>query len=467
MKRVIWYLLLVVVTAGYIACRPPDGPEPTAEPHATVGSLVPVRDRVEHAPAGQDFQHVQDEIELEPNHRLGIKDGGEAVLDFGQAMRVSLFNNSETTIFTSVVEPAPPIVHFALWRGGLVGEKSLDDQRQIEVVTPAGAKITIIATTFFVTYDANTEITTAGNFAGVVIVENAEKRLVLPDNGYIVIGPGQAPRAWQPLHLDADEFARLARELNSPLEVVNQLQTTPTPMPDPTLTPSPTETGIATATITPTPSRTHTLTPTPRIPSATYTINAHCRRGPGTIYASLRIFNPGDRLLVTGRNTNASWWQLDAGNLTCWSADSVVSVAHGDLVPIVPTPIPPTFTPTNTPTPTSTPTPTMTPTPTYTPTYCPPPSVTVATHYRSAAFEVDVYWNTRGGCVPFSGTLTARWSNEHTPYLTVPLTQSSGLYTDRFPCRVGTIQYTVTLFDNAGKRTSSTASAQVVCYTID
>lgn len=334
MKR-IWlsFLLTCGILIG-MACRG-EQQEPSATPAAAtvtvppapIGSVSRVEDQVEHGPEGGLLSSVTDEAEdLHADDRVGVRDGGEALLDFGNALRVILFNNSETTVATRAAEDTPLIVHFVLWRGGLIGEKELSDARQVELDTPAGAKVTVVGTTFFVTYDANSEVTTVGNFGGTVTVTSGGASRTVANNSYVIAEPDRPPGPAQPLLLDADGFAERARALNTPLAVVDELQAGPT--------------------ATPRPRPTATDTPAPVLPTATFTVDANCWRGPGRIYEVLRVIPAGTRLRVTGRNPQASWWQLDAGRFTCWAVDSVLAVENGFLVEAVRTPIPPTFTPT-------------------------------------------------------------------------------------------------------------------------
>lgn len=138
--------------------------------------------------------------------------------------------------------------------------------------------------------------------------------------------------------------------------------------------------------------------PTTCVPMVTAVLDANVRWGPGLIYhppvAALAV---GESALILGKNRDASWWQIDLDSNFSgqfWVADSVVAVNCGrEDVPVVATPVPPTFTPTptNTPTPTPTSTPTLTPTltPTATPSRFPdssPPSISV-THAPSVVFE--------------------------------------------------------------------------------
>lgn len=122
------------------------------------------------------------------------------------------------------------------------------------------------------------------------------------------------------------------------------------------------------------PDQSGTLTPT-SVPSVTTTLclpivspiqNANVRRGPGTLYNIVADLRIGETAAIIGRNNDSSWWRIEMPTTTStefWIANSIVSLpCDVSSVPIVPTPVPPTLTPTPTFTPTPTPTPTTTPT---------------------------------------------------------------------------------------------------------
>jgi hypothetical protein len=75
-----------------------------------------------------------------------------------------------------------------------------------------------------------------------------------------------------------------------------------------------------------------------------------------------------------------------------------------------------------------------------------------------------ITWSARGGCAPYTGTITARYERERTPYATYPLTSRSGTMTDVPPSRcegVFTVVYTLTLQDGDGSEVSDRATTTV------
>jgi uncharacterized protein YraI len=90
-------------------------------------------------------------------------------------------------------------------------------------------------------------------------------------------------------------------------------------VPGPTFTPSPAPQPTATSTLVPTltattsPTAVPTTTPQPNplvklSESSPHNINV--RAGPGTAYALVGHFAPGQQAIVTGRNEDGSWWQI-------------------------------------------------------------------------------------------------------------------------------------------------------------
>jgi len=122
---------------------------------------------------------------------------------------------------------------------------------------------------------------------------------------------------------------------------------TPTPPPPPTNTPEPT----------PEPP---TATPVPVSVIAKQLVNV--RGGPGTSYGVLGKAQPNQKFLVTGKNPQGDWWQIDFNGQPGWIIDRLVTTeGQADTVQVVAS-IPPTPTPRPRP-PTATPAPTKPPAP--------------------------------------------------------------------------------------------------------
>ena len=98
--------------------------------------------------------------------------------------------------------------------------------------------------------------------------------------------------------------------------VVAPTATTP-PTVAATATAAPTASSAPTATATTVPTVTTALT-AQVIPS----INAYCRKGPGSYYYEITYLQQGTAYNVVGRNSLNTWWLVQApGNVTCWTGD--------------------------------------------------------------------------------------------------------------------------------------------------
>ena len=133
-------------------------------------------------------------------------------------------------------------------------------------------------------------------------------------------------------------------------ETETELQPAPTrtATPSPTMTETPTATSSPTPVETATPTTTPTLAPTPA-PHVLEDVGAlNLRAGPGTSYQVITSFPGGMQLNVVGRNEDGNWLLVEQAVRPGWvSARFVSDVA--DHLPILPTPPPPTVTPTHLP----------------------------------------------------------------------------------------------------------------------
>ncbi len=155
------------------------------------------------------------------------------------------------------------------------------------------------------------------------------------------------------------------------------------PSPSPSTTLAPTDTATPTLTPTPTLTNTPTATATPRPEAVVQAATLNVRSGPGTLYPVIGKVHQGQILLIKGKNSDETWWQiwLESGALGWVYKSLVASRGAIAVVPVVrniPTP-PPTATatptsvpPTNTPVPVPPPTP-LSPLPTPVPTWTPRP----------------------------------------------------------------------------------------------
>lgn len=194
---------------------------PTSTPANPVGILTLEKNNVLH---GQDenalVQLIESESFFEKDY-VQAKDGGEAILDFSNEMRLRLFNDTELEIVASESASDVPLgVQVFLFLGGFTGQLSQEGGRAV-FKTPGNVEITILGTDYFIVYDPQSEETIIGNFGGMVEVESAETRLVLEDNFYVIVPSGEAPDLVLPLPLSMEAFELIARDASSPIEAAN------------------------------------------------------------------------------------------------------------------------------------------------------------------------------------------------------------------------------------------------------
>ena len=234
---------------------------------------------------------------------------------------------------------------------------------------------------------------------------------------------------------------------------------TPTP-PKPSPTPTDTPTG---STETPTASPTN-------VPKCTVVSNfLNLRSGPGIVYdPPLRTVTSGTMLFPFARNADGSWLEgrQEGDSQTFWfSAAGQFVDCNLNPTSLSQGQIPPTRTPTNT----STPAPTLTPSPTDkpTPTNTPCPKFTnpfISASVNAGTNAVNLTWGSQGGCGGITGTITATYKVDGSPYKTHIIKGGSGKLTDQPSfrgCGSFDIIYVLTLKDSSGQTLTTSTSANV------
>jgi hypothetical protein len=146
------------------------------------------------------------------------------VLDFGDQMRLRLFNDSELQMVAAQIADDVPLgVQVFLFVGGFTGQLTREGGRAV-FRTPGNVEITVLGTEYFVVYDPHTMETTVGNFGGSVQVSSAGSQVSLEDGSYLVVPADSPPGTPLPLTLSREEFENRAREADSPLQAANQVK---------------------------------------------------------------------------------------------------------------------------------------------------------------------------------------------------------------------------------------------------
>ena len=331
----------------------------------SIGKVIRQADQVEKGQSTDSLQLVEDTQDLLVNDILRVSRGGEGLLDFGDKMRLRLFNDTQAGL-NALSAPGTPLgVKMFLERGGFTGQLT-EPGGQAVFETPGGAKVTILGTRFFVVLDSGQQLTSVGNFDGRVQVEFSGTTITLQAGYFVDLPSGQQPGEQVRIPITFEEFEQWSRDGNSPLQAVARLRATATP--SPTVTPEE-PTSTPTPSITPTPTQTFTPTPTP--PIEVILRETTCRLRPSPSSRSLFIFEAGQQVYLEGRSNDGDWLLVRpispiSSFSTCWVREvNVGSGQRREELPIRPdSAAEESTTPATDVTPTHTGTLTITPTPT-------------------------------------------------------------------------------------------------------
>ena len=264
-KRII-VLVLVVLFTVQLAClsSAPSEPGPTAVP--TIGRVNRIQGSVRAGPESA-LQNVDPEREMNNNDAIHIKDNGKANLNFGYGLEFTLYN--DTTSEGTRVDTTETALQVTtrLSEGGLNGYNP--PESRTEVYLPNEAKIVILGTHYFITYDPQTDIAWTYNLDGTLqyVLPGGQVQDLAPRS--LVEFDSNGVRAiYENLTFSTDDFDRFATQYNSPIQGVQELLNglpTETPSSTPTFTPTNTPTVTYTPTDTPTSTATPTMTFTPSI----------------------------------------------------------------------------------------------------------------------------------------------------------------------------------------------------------
>jgi hypothetical protein len=210
-----------------------------------------------------------------------VTGGGEAILDFGDLLRMRLFNDTQLNAVKVASAAGSPLdVRLFLEAGGFTGTLAQGGGRA-EYQTPGGARILVLGTEFFVVYDPVSGITSVGNFQGTLGVDAGGISRAVPNGYFVEVPVGGQPGPERPIRFTLQEFDGRARALGSPIVALQDLGAEPTPTATletprlsttasptstltPTLIPTSTETPIPSPTPTETPTFTQTIPPPPQ-----------------------------------------------------------------------------------------------------------------------------------------------------------------------------------------------------------
>lgn len=208
------FAVVTLLALAGLACLSNGGG--TQPPGASIGKVSLVDDQVEHN--NNPLSGIED---LKGNDSIKVFDAGEGMLDFGSDLILRMFNTTSLGGITVASDPGSPLdVRMTLESGGFTGDK-VKPGGQAVFTTPNGAKITVYGTSFFVVYDPESGVTTAGNFNGRMEIEAGGSGPVpIPENHSRRVEPGGQPGPETRLPFDRGVFERRARELASPVDAL-------------------------------------------------------------------------------------------------------------------------------------------------------------------------------------------------------------------------------------------------------
>ncbi|HLE14416.1 MAG TPA: hypothetical protein VI776_06690 [Anaerolineales bacterium] len=205
---------ILLLLLAMLACNLPGWPA-SPPPGAPVGLLTRLLDQVEKGAGEAALSPVSGTQPLLAGDRVRVSQGGEGLLDYGEQLRLRLFNDTSTNLVEAASAPGAPLsVRLFLERGGMTGRMD-SPGGSFQVKTPGGAQILVLGTQFFAVYDPATRITWVGNFDGLLGVAAGGALSPVPSDYYLMVPAGEKPGPPLPLPFTLDQFDSRARQLGS------------------------------------------------------------------------------------------------------------------------------------------------------------------------------------------------------------------------------------------------------------
>lgn len=171
-------LAIVLLLIAQLFCVLPGQGQPTPAPGITasppevtvtsaddsVGTIDLMNSQVQTGPP-ENLQYLEGQRDFYNGDGVRVTEGGKGKLTMDDGSFLTLFN--ETEIGGVNVITSPPETDLFLQNGGFLGH--VPPGPPVNVNMPNGAKITILGTYFFVVFNSETQVATAGNFDGRVL----------------------------------------------------------------------------------------------------------------------------------------------------------------------------------------------------------------------------------------------------------------------------------------------------------
>ena len=144
-----------------ITARPPE--VTVTSPDDSVGTINLVNSQVQTGPP-ENLQFLEGQQDFHNGDSVRVTQGGKGKLTLNDGSFLTLFN--ETEVSGVNVSTSPPETDLFLQNQGFLGHVPPGSNTTVDM--PNGAKITILGTYFFVVFNTETQVATAGNFDGNV-----------------------------------------------------------------------------------------------------------------------------------------------------------------------------------------------------------------------------------------------------------------------------------------------------------
>lgn len=212
-------IVLALVLAGWACGRSSPTPNtlPTAPPtDAAIGTVTRIETILRQGPDEDSLSPISGTNSLNDGDFLQVTDGGKGVLDFGDAIRITIFNDTNLGNIRTEAEPGASLkIRLLLQKGGFLG--TVDPSEGVASIdTPNNGQINVVGTTFFVLFDETTGATIVGNFDGIVDVASGGVQVGLTPGFYLEFAGGP-PGPEIPIPFTPRDFENQADSLDSPI----------------------------------------------------------------------------------------------------------------------------------------------------------------------------------------------------------------------------------------------------------
>lgn len=225
-------LLLASITCSlpFQRLQPTTSPATESPTDGAIGTVSREKSEVKHSTGNQAPVVVVSSDSLFTGDGVQIVNGGIGLLDFGDSLKLRLFNDSNLNVVSASQPGIPLVASLFLTIGGFTGEL-VQSGGKVVFQTPNQAEITVTGTEFFVGYDIEKQMATAGKWVGSMQVTSAGETISINDGYYVDISVGQPPGPQIPNPLGFQEFEAMATKLNDPLAAVDRIRPVETPTP--------------------------------------------------------------------------------------------------------------------------------------------------------------------------------------------------------------------------------------------